>query len=230
LAYLLLSLVACGGIHWGNDSYAIVFEDKNLKPTEKKAILEDIQNVLSTTPGAADSEKNGDKTNQYDRLAVGSKGHFWPRPLWESNFGEYRLNKNTSERELYVSKELSLQYQQAIAFRSKHRDIFESLVQFLAKLNNGFDPAVMELDEKQALFWFSPEQQKWTEEKYYDNNLNEMKTIHFHWPSILTVKETAIDGKSYIYCKPVVSVKGSSNTLDQMTLIFDGVLWRIGAF
>lgn len=220
-------------VRLGSQSLGVTFDDSSLSVDEKAIIVEDINNVLSTTPSSArlkpfDANDKRSAT-MAGRIDTGSKGHQWPRMYWKSGFGTYRENLKTGKTELVVSKELSDAFREAIAFRKKNQKAFDELDIFLATIEQGFDPSSMSFDDKKSLFWFAPGQKIWGKESYFDDNLREMKTVRFYKPSLMTFTEEAAEGMHLILCKPIVKPK-SNGAYDQMVLVYDGESWRIRAY
>ncbi len=233
LTVILFTVYAFGAnVLVGTNKVELAFKCTTLSPDEKAFIAKDIQQVLST-----DDKKKLKQYNEIDKhtqnmvgyISVGTKGHHWPRAFWENDFGQYRINEKTSKKELIVPKKLVDAYRESIELKNKHPEAFASLDSFLKELNKGYHPEKMNLAEKKALFWFPPGMPAWSQEKYYDDNLREMKTISFYHPSVLTFKKTQIGNNTILYCKPVVRSK-QYDSFDQMTLVYDGKRWRIGTF
>lgn len=216
----------------GTNEVDLAFEGDALSPDEKAFIAEDIQRVLSTG-GKEKLKKYGEAEkhapNMKGRISVGPKGHHWPRAFWKNDFGQYRIDEKTSKKELIVPKKLVDAYRESIELKHKHPEAFASLDSFLKEIDKGYHPEKMDLAEKKALFWFPPGMPAWSKEKYYDDNLREMKTISFNHPSVLTFQEAQVGSNTVLYCKPVVRSK-QDDSFDQMTLVYDGARWRIGAF
>jgi len=231
----LVLLVACAfgaDVLVGTNEVDLALENGTLSQTDKALIVEDIQRVLST--GGTENLKQYEGAEKHapgmkGRIIVGSKGHHWPRAFWENDFGQYRVDEKTSKKELVVPGKLVDAYREAIELKNNHPEAFGNLDAFLREIDEGYHPEKMNLAEKKALFWFPPGMAAWSEEKYYDDNLREMKTITFNYPSLLTFQEAQVGSNAVLYCKPVVRSK-HDDTFDQMTLVYDGERWRIGAF
>ncbi|MGD9611792.1 MAG: hypothetical protein AB7V22_02700 [Kiritimatiellia bacterium] len=216
----------------GTNQVDLAFEDGILSPADKALIVEDIQHVLSTaTVGKMDLKPYNDAKKHSlgieGSISLGAGGHYWPRAFWKNDFGDYRVDERTSKKMLVVPKKLIDAYREAIQFKNNHPEAFTSLDAFLEQINKGFQPEKMDLSEKKALFWFPPGMPAWSKEEYYDDNLREMKTISFSYPSLLTFQKVQIGNNTVIYCKPVIISKEDDNFY-QMTLVYDGGRWRIG--
>lgn len=233
LNIVLFAVCAFGAdILVGTNKVDLAFEDKALSPDEKAFIAEDIQRVLSMDGKEklkpyGDTEKHAPDMKGY--ISVGPKGHYWPRAFWKNDFGQYRIDEKTSKKELIISKKLVAAYRKAIVLKNNHLDAFASLDSFLKEIDKGYHPEKMDLAEKRSLFWFPPGMSAWSKEKYYDDNLLELKTISLALPSVLTFQEAPVGSDTVLYCKPVVRSK-QDNSFDQMTLVYDGTRWRIRAF
>lgn len=232
----------------GADELDLAFEHETLSQTDKvmslaskQAILsqadkvliaEDIQHTLSTaTIGKMKLEPYNDAKKQSNGIEgcvnVVDGGHLWPSAFWRSDFGDYCINEKTAKKELIVPKKLVDAYREAIELKNNHRDAFACLHVFLDKLNDGYYPEKMTFKEKKELFWFPRGSPAWSEEKYYDKNLRETQAVTFNYPSLLSFQEAEIEGRTVLYCKPVIKRK-KDGSIYQVILVYDENRWLIG--
>jgi hypothetical protein len=60
-------------------------------------------------------------------------------------------------------------------------------------------------------------------------NIEGIKVISFKHPSLLTFQEAQVGSNTVIICKSIVYSR-QDDSPNQMTLVYDGTRWRIGAF
>ena len=214
----------------GANIFDFIFIDKNLTKDEKHTIVKDIKRVLSTSSSFLELEHLKDlkkrKNGIEGRINTGVKGHYWPRPFWKLGFGGYRFNKSTSKYELIIPKELSGVYLKAIEFIKRNSGVFEELTTFLLKIEQGFNPAEMNLVEKKNLFWVPPGHRKLGEEKYYDKNIYALKNLLFLKPSILNFAETTLKGEHLLFCEIIVMEK-MGDFMEKISVVYSEKSWHL---
>jgi len=217
-------------------NFPVIFADKDISPELQSIIIQDIELVFAHKkaselhiykPVKRYVEVHGQQQIVKSHINFSGRGNFRPEG-YHDTFGQ--LVDFEGKLSLVIPKALIAAYKEAVSLRTRHKEAFAKLNNFLKDLQYNEYLEQLSISDMREMFWFPKGVKPWTKDKYYEKNIRKIKKYDIREPSLLDFRVDKVNGEEIIFCQTLMTSNIDENFFDMISMVYQSGRWKFRFF